>query len=314
MVSTTVLHQILDRSDFSPRTKNKYRLIIDRWIAFAGEDPTGWTRTRVQDWYDGLVASGIKVQSANVYAASLRYVSRWYATRAGDPALDFAMVQTKRGRDVNEAPRALTREEIEALLRTCAGGSPADRRDLTMIVLGLETGMRRMSLEAIAFDSIHDGPPYPFARVPVKGPGGRGRFDVPLSDLALLALRNWQAWLVDHHHKRGKVFVRLVQPSIYTTRTAPAIGRPLSETAINHLITARARDAGIDHVHPHLLRHTFITSRTIAGFSVFEIAAITGHKVPGMGAAASYVDMTAIVEKIRNSTPPWLAALVRELL
>ena len=303
---TSILHEILERSDFSPRTKAKYTLVIDRWLTFAGRNPSEWTRDRVQEWYDSLVASGIKTQSANVYVASLRYVSRWYATRANDPSLDFALVQTRRGRDIEDvAPRALTQQEIIALLGTCAN-APIDRRDRTLMVVGLETGMRRMSLEAMTFECISEGAPYPYARVPIKGAGGRGRFDVPLSNLALFVLHDWMAWLREHKHKRGALFVKL--------RGGSTPDGAMTTTALNNVFMHRAKAAGIDHVHPHLLRHTFVTLRTIAGLSMFDIASITGHKVPGMGAAAHYVDVRAIVDKALSATPPWLDALVREQL
>jgi integrase len=296
---TSILHQILDRSDFSPRTKTKYKRIIDRWIDFAGAQPDNWTRARVQAWYDMLVETGVKTQSANVYIASLRYVSRWYATRENDPSKDFAIVQTRRGRDIDDEPaaRALSQEEIEALLGTCVGNTMFDRRDRTLIVTGLETGMRRMSLGAMTFDCVvPQGPAgYPYARVPIKGAGGRGRFDVPLSDLALEVLTGWMAWLKKHggfRDKRGELFA-------------------MSATAINNMLAERSKRAGIDHVHPHLLRHTFVTSRQVMGLSVFQIAAVTGHKVPGMGAAATYVDMKSLANEARNSTPAWLATLVR---
>lgn len=307
---TTILHQILDRSDFSPRTKTKYKRIIDRWIEFAGDAPAGWTRDKVQDWYDGLIKSGIKTQSANVYVASLRYVSRWYATRENNPALDFAIVQTRRGVDTDDDPpaRALSQEDIEALLGTCDDNTAFDRRDRTLIVTGLETGMRRMSLEAMTFDCISVGAAgYPIAKVPIKGAGGRARFDVPLSDLAFETLTSWIEWLRKHRNyrnKRGPLFTSLKGD------TASA----MSTTAINDMLAERSKRAGIEHVHPHLLRHTFVTMRQVMGLSVFQIAAITGHKVPGMGAAATYVDMRSIANEARNSTPAWLAALVRKHL
>jgi integrase len=311
----TVLHQILDRSDFSPRTKSKYIRIIDRWIAFAGDHPSSWTRDRVQEWYDALIKSGIKTQSANVYVASLRYVSRWYATKENNPSLDFAIVQTKRGRDIDDGPgaRALSMEEITALLETCSSNTAYDRRDRTLIVTGLETGMRRMSLGAMTFDCISSvagnawSPGYPIARVPIKGAGGRARFDVPLSDLAFDVLTSWMEWLQQHRNyrnRRGPLFTTLKGAQVTT----------MSPTAINDMLADRSKRAGIEHVHPHLLRHTFVTTRQVMGLSVFQIAAITGHKVPGMGAAASYVDLKSLADEARNSTPQWLEALVRNHL
>lgn len=310
---TTVLHQILMRGGFSPVTKEKYRGIIDRWVAYAGADPTGWTRDAAQDWYDSLLEGGLKVQSANQYLSSLRYVSRWYATKSG--GVDFAIVQTQRGkkgqkRTSSEAP-VLGEEEIATLLMRTAIGEPADMRDFAMIVVALETGMRRISLRGMDLGAFKQRAGYTLVTVPIKGAGGEETFDVPLSDVATAALGPWLDWLRDKPRrvKDGPVFRHVSKNHLDAD--------PLSLTAINDIVAARASDAGIRHVNPHMFRHTFITSRTNAGHSPIAIAEITGHKpsaivVDGtrikLGAMSTY--MHGDVEKIRNSTPAWLSQLV----
>lgn len=312
-MSETVLHQILNRAGFSPVTKEKYRAIIDRWIAYAGPNPASWTRDAAQDWYDSLLEGGLMVQSANQYLSSLRYVSRWYATKSG--GIDFAIVQTQRGkkgqkRESSEAP-VLGEDEIAALLTHTAIGEPADFRDFALIVVALETGMRRMSLRGMGLAGFKQRAGYTVATVPIKGAGGEETFDVPLSDVAMSALGAWLDWLRDKPRrvKDGPVFRHVSKNQLDDD--------PLSLTAINDIVAARASAAGIRHVNPHMFRHTFITSRTTAGFNPMEIAAITGHKpsaivVDGtrikLGAMSTY--MHGDVEKIRNSTPAWLADLV----
>jgi len=317
-MAQTILHQILERSDFSPRTKDKYENMIDRWVTFAGTDPAGWTRERAEDFYAFLLNSGVKIQSANVYIASLRYVSSWYAKRMSRPDLDFAIVQVRRGTEDSKEPRLLSQIEATKLILACgqpdAVITPVDRRDRTLIIVGLETGMRRMSLGALSIESLNETPGYPAAKVPVKGPGGRSTFQIPLSDIAMLILRDWLAWLRTVNVKRGAVFVRL-QKRIVKGGIAYIPEDAISTTMIHNIVTERALIAGIGHVHPHLFRHAFSTWRTLQGLSPLEIAAMLGHKVPGMGGgAARYVNMTAVAERVRNSTPPWLAALVEQLL
>ena len=314
---SSILHQILERSDFSPVTRDKYRRVIDSWLDFAGTDPRGWTRMQAQAWYDATLARGVSPRSANVYAASLRYVSKWYATQTG--AIDFAVIQTRKSgsnglRGVgDEAPqRALTRPEAEALLATCAGArTPIEHRDRTLLVLGLETGMRRMSLAGCAFERINKQT----IVVPIKGPGGEVEYPVPLSDAALHAIGTWRAWL----RKRdagtiGPLFPRLTRELGPRGLFVYQLGDGISKSAIYKLVESRARAAGIVGMHPHLLRHTFVTWRQEAGLSPIQIASITGHKTFGdeWRNMAPYVDMSVLAEQARNSTPPWLAALVKE--
>lgn len=318
-MSKTVLHQILSRSGFSPVTKKNYEKIIDRWIDFAGEDPKGWTPDKAQEFYDQLIEGGLAVRSVNVYMDNLRYVSKWHAQKTG--GVDFAVVQRQRGKKGGGRKEAeiLTPEEITALLDTCRERDPADLRDLAMIVVGLETGMRRMSLRGMTFEgTTRPGErfDYPAADVPIKGPGGEERFAVPLSDVACGAITYWAMWLGHNRITKGPVFRRLTK-----TGGKLVIGDSLTDTGINEIIETRSKAAGIRHVNPHLLRHTFIETRSRAGFNPMQIGTITGHK-PGMfvvdgmaiklGAMKAY--MHPEVEPIRNSTPAWLTTLVREIL
>jgi integrase len=312
-MAESVLHQILDRSGFSPVTKSRYRLVIDRWISFAGSDPLGWTRERAQDFYDHLIAT-VAVQSANTYILSLRYVSRWYAMRTGQ--LDFAIVQRQRGKKgrgrEREGGPLIEVEEAQALLRTCENGSAIDRRDLALLVVGLETGMRRMSFLGLHAEAIHHTRNFPSVLVPIKGPGGEETFDVPLSDTAFAALRSWVDWLKKQRIASGPVFRKLAYGRL---------GDVLTPTGINELLETRSSAANIRRINPHMLRHTFISWRNRAGFLPIDIGEITGHKVKTYvvdGMAMKIGGMNTYfhreIEPIRSATPPWLAQLVSDLI
>jgi integrase len=319
-VTKSALHQILDRSGLSPVTKEKYTLVIDRWIEFAGAEPVGWTLDKAQAFYDQLVAGGVKPTSANTYLASLRYVSKWYAKRTG--SVDFAHVQKQRGKkgakqgEAEDKSVPLTRDEAEKLLRAAHGDQASNVRDFAMLVLALETGMRRMSLQGCQLSGISHSRGYPTITVPIKGPGGEETFTVPLSNSAWLAL---DAWIRRSGAAASSLFVRLV-PRNHGGIRVEEIGEVVSLTGINEIVAARSRMASIRHVNPHLLRHTFISWREQAGLTPFDIAEITGHKVStvvvqgasmNVGAMGGYIHRD--VNAIRNSTPAWLAQLVEEV-
>lgn len=303
------LHAILARSNFSPVTRQKYARVIDRWLAFAGHDPAGWTRPATQAFYDALIAQGVQPVSANVYLASLRYVSKWWASQTG--AVDFAVAQTTTVRATTAPPlRALTADEAYALLATCgAGRTPLELRDRALIVVGLETGMRRMSMLGAQLANLQGH----ILTVPIKGAGGVATYPVPLSNTAQLALAPWRAWLKRRPPPTGALFPRLLRtldPATGHFQWEPA--GALSGDGVYKLLNARAAQADLGDFHPHVLRHTFITWRTAAGCSPIQIASITGHKTFGdeWKNMQPYVDMTAIAEAVRESTPAWLRAAV----
>lgn len=319
-MSKTVLHQILDRAGFSPVTKRNYALIIDRWVAFAGEDPSGWTPARAQEFYDQLIEGGIAVQSANVYIDSLHYVSKWHAKRGG---VHFADVQKQRGskgkRRQREGEPILSEDEARDLLLTCREMSLVDRRDFAMLVVSLETGMRRKSVQGMQLDGFSTSGT-PTVEIPIKGPGGQETFDCPLSDTALTALRAWIAQLAARKVVTGAVFRRLVPRG--SRGASFDVHDSLTLTGINEIVERRAKLAGIRHINPHMFRHTFLSWRTyIAKLSPLEISQLTGHQVSAvieggvrmsLGAMPTY--MHRPIEEIRNSTPEWLRDLVDSML
>ena len=309
---TTVLHLIVQEApDLSPASRDKYLRDLDAWVEFAGPRPVDWTRTRAQAFYNGLLG-GMKPQSANRLMSSVSYASKWWAHREGQPELDFAHVQKSKAQG-KEIRHALSPEQAIALLETTRRGTPADLRDRALIVIGLETGMRRMSLSGMKWEKLNaeSAPlPYPSIPVPIKG-HGKDHYTVPLSDACLVALAPWQEWCRARGVTRGAVFRQLRQvvgKDGHRTRTVKKDDSGLTGAAILRIAGDRARDAGIAHVHPHLFRHSFVTWRVELGASDHEIASITGHVVKSSGALGGYKDMQKIGAVARTQTPPWLTA------
>lgn len=322
MTVDSELHDVVRRArDLAPSSRARYLRDLDQWIEFAGVDPSGWTPLRAQAFYDQLLdEKELRPQSANRLMASVRYASKWWAHRKGTNALDFAFVHKANATDKIKK-RALTQEQTERLLLTLKAeareGNPNAMRDFAIIVTLLETGMRKMSLRSMTIertivDASHvatTGSRYPLTWVKLKG-GGNEDFSVPLSDTAILAMTLWLGWLGHRGLTHGPLFraldKRIGPQGAYLAASKTA----LSETAINRLLDQRAIAAGIGHIYPHQFRHTFVTWRADAKLSPHEIAAMTGHTLSGLGAMAGYIDMNAIAERIRNSTPDWLRELV----
>ncbi len=307
------LHEILERGEFSPTTQKVYASVIERWIAFAGSDPNGWTRMRAQEFYDRLLASGVRINTANSYMASLRYVSKWFSVRHNRPDLDFAIVQMRRGEPETNQRRALDEMTVRQLLAACwlPTRTVLGHRDFVMMIIGLETGMRRVSLAGMEFENLTTDR-YPRIDVPIKGPAGTARFKVPLSDIAMLAIDS-----LPYRARKGFI-VPMMQKRIKPSglNEYKPNGK-LSLQGIYEIVVERSQRAELPHIHPHLLRNTFITWRQKAKLTSVEIASITGHKtIPEWGEMAVYIDkaMIAANERVRNATPPWLATLVRQQL
>jgi integrase len=70
-------------------------------------------------------------------------------------------------------------------------------------------------------------------------------------------------------------------------------GRPLTRHAVARMLNRITKAAGIAHVHPHQLRHTFATQAINRGMSLEAIAAMLGHHS---------MDMTMVYARIADRT------------
>ena len=70
-------------------------------------------------------------------------------------------------------------------------------------------------------------------------------------------------------------------------------GKPMDRHGVTRYLNKAAADAGIDHVHPHQMRHTLATQAINRGMSLEAIAALLGHHS---------MDMTLRYAKIANRT------------
>jgi integrase/recombinase XerD len=319
----TPLHEIIAQApDLVAATRDKYLRDLDQWITFAGADPKNWTRAQAQAFYQSLLDRGLQVQSANRIMWSVRYASKWWAHRENRPELDFGVVRRAK-EHVEKTRRALSQEEATLLITACTGNDPLSIRDFAFVVISLETGMRKMSMSSMTWEhtaiglyptNLHNVPGYPVTQVLMKDHGNVRR-NVPLSDIAVAALARWRVWSEVNGAKSGPVF-RALRRSL--GKRGQIVLKPsktaLGATAIQNLVATRGESAGIAHIHPHLFRHTFVTWRVDMGLEPIEIASITGHSLPSLGAMSTYIDMAVVGGNARTKSPLWLIDLVRSYI
>lgn len=146
----------------------------------------------------------------------------------------------------------LTADEIRKLLACCKGNKPDDRRDLALISVMLDTGLRltevtRISLEDVSNDNT----------IRIFGKGRKWR-TVALGTASSLALSRW---------------MRLLPEESSTLWSGPK--GPLTTTGVRKLIERRGRLAGLN-IHPHQLRHTFVDNWLRNGGSEVDLARLCG--------------------------------------
>jgi integrase len=308
-----VLHQIVESSRrLKPSSKQTYIRDLNKWVRFAGGDPTAWTWQLATSFYEDMLDS-MEPQSANRVMHTLIYAVKQRAKLEQNPQLDFVSnIELVRASSPKAAQRALTQEEVERLLSTCRGSTkPADLRDYALMVVALETGMRRMSLQGFERQNIARDAKlgHLVATVPIKQ---HGPYPVPLSPTAVLALTPWLTWLEMKGISTGPIFRGL--PKARIGDLSPISDHALTTTAIYQIVAHRGEQAHVADLHPHTFRHTFVTWRRAAGMADHEIAAVTGHTVDSEGKAkmlSNYTDVGVAGKAAVKYTPPWLTKFVR---
>jgi hypothetical protein len=84
------LHHVVENApDLAASTKDRYLRDLNRWIDFAGADPSGWTKEQARAFYVSLSAR-MQPQSAARLFASVQYAAKRWSTALGRPGLNFA--------------------------------------------------------------------------------------------------------------------------------------------------------------------------------------------------------------------------------
>ena len=120
----------------------------------------------------------------------------------------------------------------------------AGTRDVAILRLLHDLGLRRGEL--VALDAEHVD--LANRKLPILGKGRSERETLTVPQPTSEALA---AWLAERGPDAGPLFV---------THANPFKGRGLSSEAVRQMVTRRAKQAGIDNVRAHALRHTGITT------------------------------------------------------
>jgi integrase len=160
--------------------------------------------------------------------------------------------------------RALTRDELRALLRACAAdSSPAGRRDAALLALGYAGGLRRAEIVALDL-ADYDAPT---GRVTVRhGKGNKARTVYVAGDWARLI----DAWVRARGGQAGPLLQAI-------SKAGRVLQRRLAPAAVRWLLLRRVDQAQIAACSPHDLRRSCISDLLDAGVDIATAQRIAGH-------------------------------------
>lgn len=273
----------------SPATQRAYRQHLEdfvRWIALNCEaiDPLDATITDLAE-YERCVSTQLSERTGKRLALRSRQERIRTVRTAYHYCVDEGLLDRSPARHVRVVGRAQPRRtflkdaDAAALIRACSGGRPSDRRDLTLVLLLLHTGLRAAEAAALTWGDLGlDGA----ATLTVEGKGRVVR-TIPLSTAAAGALMEWASFSGSRRIAREPVITRVKHRLSGEASRSNRSGEwehtpePLSADAVHGIVTRRAARAGLKDVTPHALRRTFATKLRDLGVSIDTISRYLGH-------------------------------------
>jgi integrase/recombinase XerD len=158
-------------------------------------------------------------------------------------------------------PRFLAPEEVERLLYTPDPSTSIGLRDKAVLEVLYATGLRVSELAGLTPSNIN----FDLGFVTVLGKGGKER-TVPLGMTAI----DWTRKYVASRARSG----------LFKTTHALFVsdnGSPLTRQALWKIIVSLGERAGIGHITPHLLRHSFATHLLENGADLRSVQMMLGH-------------------------------------
>lgn len=243
----------VDERDWSPATRERYAYLamrVDTWMIdhrgvslyeAAAEDLRAWTTTL------SPVA-----ETRNAYTATLRSFFDWVIStglRTDNPAKELPRFRRKRS-----LPKALEPAQARAVLDEAERAGPRWHAAVSLLVYG---GLRISELRHLEWNDVQG-----FTWLRLTGKGSHER-DVPLHPEATAALRRWE---------QRCTAVKWVMPSPVAGRDGPA-----SYSYCHTHIRDFGAAAGIDGLHPHMLRHTAASRLIETGADVRVVQEYLGH-------------------------------------
>lgn len=160
-------------------------------------------------------------------------------------------------------PHAVSVETVAALIDVWGEDSPISTRNRALMELAYGAGLRESELTGITVSRVY----LEEALVRPLGKGSRERL-VPLGGAAV-------RWL--------SLYIDTARPLLVHGRSTPVLfltyrGNPLSRMTVWNIVRRSAEMAGVkEHIHPHILRHSFATHLLHGGADLRVVQELLGH-------------------------------------
>lgn len=245
----------LEMANYSPRTIQEYRKIVELWFRASGNRSLDVGREELDAWVDRMYRRGLKPTTISTRITALRAFFSWCVQQN---ALESNPVDTlPKVRLGSRLPRAMTRDEVRRFMMAVADqGGSRGRRDLVLFTLLYVAGLRVSEAVGLRVEDLDPER----AIMTIRGKGNRERnVHLRQADVAML-----QRWIIGEQ-RRGWLF--------------PGQGDShLSARCVQQYCQEYAERAGISRrVTPHTFRHSCAVHSLTGGAPITYVQQKLGH-------------------------------------
>ena len=210
-----------------------------------------------------FIAEQVETRSAATASVRFRALQQLFTWCLDEEELEVNPMGKMRPPVVPERPvPVLGEDKARALLKACAGSGFVMRRDTAIVRLFLDTGMRLRELTKLRVDDVDLDDDVAI----VTGKGRRPR-SCPFGARTARALDRYLR--ARSRHRQAEL------PALWLG----ANGREaMTDNGIAQMIRKRGREAGIEGLHPHMLRHTFAHAWLAEGGNEGDLMRLAGWK------------------------------------
>jgi integrase/recombinase XerC len=282
------LHSLKTQRRLSPATLDNYTRALEVLLSLLGQAPlTSLEAAHVRRFVALLHGKGLAPRSLALALSAWRGCFAWLVRHRGfatNPVLGIRAPKAAR-----PLPKALSVEATEQLLNAEEKREPALVRDRAMFELLYSSGLRLAELVSL---DVGDGRlDLQQAEVTVTGKGSKTR-TVPVGARAREALQQWLS-LRNGMAAPGEKALFVGERG---KRIAPAV--------IGVRLKQWARRSGLaEHVHPHMLRHSFASHVLQSSQDLRAVQEMLGHASISTTQVYTHLDFQALA-KVYDAAHP----------
>jgi len=255
------LDQLAHQRRLSPGTARNYRRAVEELFALNdGVSLKKFEAQHMRRTVSRLHARGMSGRTIATLLSGWRGFFNWLVKHRSFP--HNPCVGLRAPKSAKGLPKALSPDLMAQLLEAPARG-PAQSRNKAMFELFYSSGLRLAEL--VSLDAADGEGMRRQAEVTVTGKGAKTR-TVPVGSKACEAIA---AWLAERS--------RLARPG-ETALFVGARGRRIAHSSVRYALAHWARRLGFpQHVHPHMLRHSFATHLLQSSGDLRAVQEMLGH-------------------------------------